>query len=529
MATERESTPELALDMRDIGKRFGEEWVLRHVDFGVRQGSIHGVVGHNGAGKSTLMKIALGGYPPTEGTVMIRGQRLTFQSPAEARRLGVGMVLQERSLIGTLTGLDNVFLNAERVNRAGLLRKREEALEAEQLCAELGISPAILRRRVSEMSQLDQELLEIAKAIRIARNVLILDEPTAPLTAREIETLFGVIRSVAALGIGIILITHHLSEVFQISDEVTVLREGEVTLRSTTADMNLAAMIDAMLGKRFMRIERQIAESEAGERLPSQRGAPPTLEVRDLHVAEKFASGVSFSLYPGEILGVAGLAGSGRTTLLRALYGDVRPSAGSMLLHGKPYAPKSPRDAIDQNIFLIPEDRGVHGLVLTAALVENTILPILNRIARYGLVQIGKGRQIASEMTSALGIRSRGTKQIVGQLSGGNQQKVVLAKALASQAELLLLDEPTFGVDIGAAGDLISRVRQLVEEGHAALWATSDVRELLEVSDRVMILTGGTIQRTITRFDADFNEAAVIHAMQRGQVQSTALSEAHAT
>jgi ABC-type sugar transport system ATPase subunit len=522
MAAAPPSAPSLALDMRDVGKRFGEIWVLRNVNYAVRAGSIHALVGHNGAGKSTLMKIALGGYAPTEGSVRISGRELTYSAPAEARRLGVGMVLQERSLIGTLTGLDNIFLNAEHVNAIGLLRGQEEWHEAKTLCEQLGIAPSVLRRRAFELSPVEQEMIEIAKAIRLARNVLILDEPTAPLTNREIKALFEIIRNAANLGVGIVLITHHLPEVFEISDEVTALREGIVTLASRTAETGMSQLVEAMLGHRLLATESTIAAAIQKSAPPSERGNPPRLEVRDLRVARKLNQGISFQLFPSEILGVAGLAGSGRTTLLRTLFGDFRPTKGSVKLNGATYSPGAPSAAIRKRVFLIPENRGVYGLVLSAQIVDNVILPILNRLVSFMIIRFEAGRRLSRRLMSVLDIRARGPHQVVGELSGGNQQKVVLAKALACEASLLLLDEPTFGVDVGAAAEVINQVRRLVESGNSALWVSSDLRELLEVADRVMILVDGQIHKVVKRGDPEFNEAHLVQSMQRGQVQQAA-------
>lgn len=513
------SSQDLAVDMRNVGKRFGEVWVLRNVNYAVKAGSIHALVGHNGAGKSTLMKIALGGYAPTEGSVLVRGRALTYSVPAEARRLGVGMVLQERSLIGTLTGLDNIFLNAERVNPLGLVRSQDEWNEAKTLCEQLGIAPAVLKRRASEMSPVEQEMIEIAKAIRLARNALILDEPTAPLTDREIKALFQIIHNAAKLGVGIVLITHHLPEVFEISDEVTALREGRVTLASPTSATNMSQVVEAMLGHRLLATESKIAAAIQKAAPPSERGSAPRLEVTNLHVGRKLKEGITFQLFPNEILGIAGLAGSGRTTLLQALFGDFRLTKGSMKLNGINYSPRSPAAAIRKQVFLIPENRGVYGLVLTAPIVENVILPILNRLVSLVIINFEAGTRLVRRLMSVLDIRARGPHQVVGELSGGNQQKVVLAKALACEASLLLLDEPTFGVDVGAAAEVINQVRRLVESGNSALWVSSDLRELLEVADRVMILVEGRIQKVVKRGDAEFNEANLVQSMQRGQVQ----------
>jgi len=505
---------EPALDMRQIGMRFGEVWVLQDVDFCVRPGTIHAIVGHNGAGKSTLMKIALGAYEPTQGDVRIRGKNLVYSRPAAARELGLGMVLQERSLITTLNGLDNLFLNAEQKNRLRLVKRGSEADEARELLDQLGISRALLRKSVSEMSTIEQELLEIAKALRLGDEVLILDEPTAPLGREEITRLFDVMRTVAARGTGIVLITHHLAEVFAVSDEVTCLREGSVVLSTPTSQTNMAELIEAMLGR------ASVASTVASKRADSGgAGAEkqPALDVSHLQVGDKLLD-VSFSVAPGEILGVAGLAGSGRSTLLKTLFGDIRPTGGEVALGGAPHKPRSPRAAIAHNVYLTPEDRGVHGLVLTKPIAENIVLSILKRfVNKLRVLEMSKGRVVTQDMMSRLDIRARSIDQIVGELSGGNQQKVVLGKALAAGAELLLLDEPTFGVDIGAAREIIQHVRALAERGTAVLWVTSDLRELLEVVDRVIVLRDGVVEVSIERGEAEFNEDVIIARMQRAQ------------
>ena len=503
---------ELVLDMRDVGMRFGEAWVLQHVDFGVRRGEVHALVGHNGAGKSTLMKIALGGQAPTEGNVRINRTELTYSRPAESRLLGLGMVLQERSLIRTLSGLDNIFLNAERTNRAGIIQRRAEEREAVSLCQRVGISRSVLRKTVSEMSPVQQQLVEIAKALRLARDVLILDEPTAPLTEGEIETLFSAVRSVAATGTGIVLITHHLAEVFEVGDRVTVLREGTVTLTDLCANTSLSPLIEAMLGKKLLEVEREIAR-EVDAETAAARGAP-ALEVRGLEVNPKLHD-IDLSLDHGEILGIAGLVGSGRSTLLKTLFGDIRPTAGTVRLQGAPYDPKAPVDAIARSVYLIPEERARYGLITTATITDNVILSVMGRLTRGIFLRMKDGQRLTRRLMRVLDVRARGPQQTVGELSGGNQQKVVLSKALAAEAQVLLLDEPTFGVDVGAASDLLQHVRTSVDGGKAALWVSSDLLELLEVSDRIAVLVEGTVTQTFKRGDPGFSEPALISAMQR--------------
>jgi len=507
---------ENVLEMRGISMRFGEVWVLNDVNLSLRRGTIHAIVGHNGAGKSTLMKIALGVFEPTSGEVRIGSQPLTYSKPAAARDLGLGMVFQERSLIPTLNGLDNLFLNSERKNRVGLLRRRQEAKEAVALLDQLGIPRLLLQLGVSEMSTIEQELLEIAKALRLSDRVLTLDEPTAPFGQAEIHRLFEFIRTVAARGTGIILITHHLGEVFAVSDHVTCLREGRIVLSTRTSDTSMSQLIRAMLGRSSVVFERgeQPRDSKAGVPRPSRK---PRLSVSHLQVGEKLAD-VSFDVQEGEILGLAGLAGSGRSTLLRTLFGDLRPNGGEVRVDGNLYRPRSPRDAIVRGVYMIPEDRGRHGVVLTKSITENTVMPVLQRfVNRLRLLQMSGGRAATREVMARVGIRARGIDQLVGELSGGNQQKVVLGKALAVGARLMLLDEPTFGVDIGATREIIRQVREMAEGGAAVLWATSDLRELLEAADRVIVLRDGVIERSIDRGDPDFNEDVVIARMQRTQ------------
>jgi ribose transport system ATP-binding protein len=269
-----------------------------------------------------------------------------------------------------------------------------------------------------------------------------------------------------------------------------------------------------MLGKSLLATEEEIAREAASEPLAAGEERQPALDVRHLRVTGKLED-VSFKLFPGEVLGVAGLAGSGRSTLLKTIFGDIRPESGEMILLGKDYRPKAPVDAIARSVYLIPEERGRLGLLLSTTITENTILSILWRITRGLVVRMSKGRALTRRMMRVLGVRARSPQQIVGELSGGNQQKIVLAKALAANADVLLLDEPTFGVDVGAAQDLIRYVRSLVAEKKAVLWVTSDLLELLEVADRIMVLVNGVVPRVIVRGDPAFDEASLIRAMQR--------------
>jgi ABC-type sugar transport system ATPase subunit len=508
--------------------RFGDVWVLDDVNLKLQPGAVHAIVGHNGAGKSTLMKIALGVYQPTRGEVWIAGRRLSYNRPAAARELGLGMVFQERSLISTLNGLDNVFLNSERINRLRVVEKAREVEEATALLEQLKVPQSLLDLRVSEMSTIEQELLEIAKALRLSDKVLILDEPTAPLGRAEIQRLFDFIRTVAQHGTGIVLITHHLAEVFAISDHITCLREGRVVLSSPTKATSMGELIGAMLGH---------ASVAAGVGEPSKRSRvegegepndqPVRLAVDHLQVGEKLVD-VSFEIKSGEILGVAGVVGSGRSTLLRTLFGDIRPTGGAIKLDGKPYRARTPEAAIHAGVYLIPEDRALFGIVLAKSINENIVLPVLKRfVNKLRFLKMSEGRALSRELMGTLEIRARGIDQVVGELSGGNQQKVVLAKALAVGARIMLLDEPTFGVDIGAVREIIRQVGEMARRGTAVLWATSDIREMLEVADRVIILRDGVVERSIRRGAPEFNENFIFARMQRlSYLQTAVLAEA---
>jgi len=508
---------EYVLEMENITKRYGDVTVLKDVSVRVRRGSIHAIVGHNGAGKSTLMKIALGAEKPSEGEVRVAGQKLTYTRPAEARNLGLGMVMQERSLIRTFNGIDNLYLNSERLTGAGFVNVRRQRQEITRLLEELGIPRSLLSTVVSDMSTIEQELIEIARALRLGSRVLILDEPTAPLGREEIARLFHVLRTIAAKGTGIILITHHLAEVFAVSDEVTCMREGKIVLHCRTRETTLNGLIAAMLGRR----EWTGTETAAAARRSSTHASTQaSLSVRNLKVGNKLAD-VSFEARPGEILGIVGLAGSGRTTLLRTLFGDIQENGGEMRFKGKVHRPASPQDAMANGIFLIPENRGLHGLMLSKSITENIILALLDRLTNgLGFLRYREGQVIARRAMKTLDVRATGDDQIVGELSGGNQQKIVLGKALTLGAELLLLDEPTYGVDIGASHEIIRNVRLVAERGSTVLWVSSDLLEVAQVADRIVVIRDGIVGATLGPEDrSQFTEDALLSLMQRRQFQ----------
>jgi ribose transport system ATP-binding protein len=350
-------------------------------------------------------------------------------------------------------------------------------------------------------------MVEIAKAVRLSTKLLILDEPTAPLSRAEVGRLFELIRRTAARGIGVVFITHHLREVFEICDDITVLREGQVVLAARAADTKLGEVVRAIVGAELAAVEAEDVEPVAGD-------VAPLLAVDALSVAGKLEN-VSFQLLPGEILGVAGLVGSGRTVLLKALFGEIRPTTGSVALETRPYAPQGPADAIGQGVYLIPEDRRVHGAVLMHTVEQNVVLSVLGEVAPAFLYRPRVARSLGRRMVQALDLRARGLDQVVGELSGGNQQKVVLGKALLAKPRVFLLDEPTFGVDVQTAAEIIRLMRSEAEAGKAVLWVSSDLTELLNVADRVLVLADGRIKRVVSRGTRGFTEDAILEAIQR--------------
>jgi ribose transport system ATP-binding protein len=498
-----------SLELVRIIKSYGAIEVLHGVDLRVRPGTIHALLGANGAGKSTLLKIAVGAETPTSGHITLNGRELHLSNPLEARRHGIGMVFQERSLVPQLSVLDNLFLNSE-VRQGGFIDRRSQLREARQIFERLGvhIPPAEL---VGRLSIADQQMVEIAKALRLASAVLILDEPTAALTEREVGRLFSVVRQIAKSNVGIVYVSHRLAEVFELCDEATVIRDGRVVLSAPVARTNLLEVVEAIAGGAVKGMQAPADFEPDGS--PPSRNAPPVLEVRGLTVGAKLNE-VSFEVRRAEILGIAGLAGSGRSTLLKALFGLARSQKGGISIDGGNVEPSSPKRAIEAGFFLIPEDRKTQGLVLSHSVEANLVLPILDRICSGLLISAKRSAQAALEMIAQLRIHPPEPRRPVDWLSGGNQQKVVLGKAFSAHARVLLLDEPTFGVDIRSRSEISSRIRSFADEGNGVVWVTSDLRELREVADRILILAGGRVRHIVSNRPQARSESEITHLIQ---------------
>jgi ribose transport system ATP-binding protein len=480
----------VAVRMTGISKSFSGIRVLHGVDFDLRRGEVHALVGGNGAGKSTLMKILQGVYTPDEGEIAVDGMPVEIRSPHDARVLGIGMIFQEFSLIPTLTVAQNIFLGHEPRAAGGLIDDRTSVRRARELFAEMGedIDPDA---RMLDLGTGYWQLTEIAKALAQDARVLIMDEPTSSLTATEANSLFALVQRLKERGISIIYISHRMDEIFRITDRITVLRDGRHVLTEDTAALTMNQVIDAIVGQSMEHA------FEWRERFVD-RSVAPLLQVRSLSAGRRVQD-VSFDLYPGEILGLAGLMGSGRTELARAIFGIDRVDTGEILIRGERVAIGNPEEAISAGVSLVPEDRRIQGLVLDHSVKNNLLLPLLDRLNHAGIIDDRRGDQMAGSIVKDLRIKTGSIATSVRLLSGGNQQKVVIGKWLATEPDILIMDEPTAGVDIQAKTEILGVIRALADRGKGIIVISSELVELLAVSDRLLVLRDGHVFREIDR------------------------------
>jgi len=493
------------LQLEGVSKSFGGVMALHDMHFDLRPGEVHALVGGNGAGKSTLMKIISGVYQRDSGTIRINGEDKTIQTPNDAMANGIRMVFQELSLIPTLTVMENIFLNHEDVNWRFVLNKKAMLERTKDLLADLGID-LDPNQRVSSLSVGYCQLVEIAKALSVRASILIMDEPTASLTASETELLFNIIKLLKAKGVSVIYISHRMKEIFEIADRITVLKDGRWALTENKEDLDLERVIDSMIGKA---VEKAFEWKDR----TTQVSAEPILEVQGL-TQDDMVRDVSFDLKKGEVLGIAGLMGSGRTELLEALFGLRSMSARSIRIHGKDTKISSISDALANKIALVPEDRRRSGLIAIHSVRDNATLPTLSRWSRFGILDRTRIGAIVGANIKDLRIKTDSADRLVSLLSGGNQQKVVLAKWLNTQPDILLLDEPTAGVDISSKGEIIDFIRSFVSAGKSVILVSSEITELLAVSDRILVLAEGRITRELMR-EAIKSEEEVQLAIQK--------------
>jgi ribose transport system ATP-binding protein len=484
--------------MKGIGKTFPGVKALQGVSLTVREGQVHALLGENGAGKSTLIKILSGAYTKDEGQIFFEGKPVEIRAPQDAQALGISTIYQEFNLARDLTIAENIFL--------GHLPKKGFAVDWDKVKAgsreilnTLGVDLPV-DTMVSTLSVAEQQLVEIAKSLNRQTRILIMDEPSAVLGEKDLDKLFQVVRSLQARGIGIIYISHRLKEIFELADEVTVLKDGRYIDTKLVSEVTMDDLVKLMIGRDLKDV------------YPKRDPAPGEvlLEVNNIS-RSKLVHDVSFKLHAGEIVGFAGITGSGRTELVRTIFG-ADPFRGEMKVMGKPYRPHSPAEAIKHGIALVTEDRKAQGLLLKQSVAINTTVSGLSRLTRFGIIQLGRERALVKKMIQELSIKTPGPNFIVVNMSGGNQQKVILARWLSVGTKILIMDEPTRGIDVGSKSEIYQIMHELTKQGVGVIMISSELPEVLGMSDRIMVMRQGTIVKELSRAEAS-EEAVMKYAV----------------
>lgn len=471
----------VALEARGIVKRFDGVLALNAAEFAVAPGEIHALLGENGAGKSTLIKVITGLYQPDDGEILRDGRQVQFNSVRAANRDGVVALYQELSVIPTVSVAENILSGSQMPSRAGFVRRGEmrrlAAAQLRRLNQKIG-----LRKLGGSLSPVEQTMVAVARALATDAKVLILDEPTAALTDHEIADLFTVLRQLRQEGVAIIYVSHRLEEVFELCDRFTVMRNGRTVATRSTTESSVDEVISLMVGR------------EVDEIYPSRSSNSGALALRAEDLMGRRVKDVSLAVHRGEVLGIGGLAGSGRSELLRLIAGAQRRVSGMVIVEGEALpASAGVRRALAAGIALVPEERRSQGVILSAPIQDNIAIANLERVSSRGFVSARKVANLARELIGDVDIRARGPRQSVGQLSGGNQQKVVLAKMLAREPRVLLMDEPTRGIDVGTKVEIYRLIRALAERGTAVVVVSSELPELIGLSDRILIMHEGRI------------------------------------
>ena len=470
------------LETREIIKDFGGTRALDRVSFAANPGEVHALVGENGAGKSTLMKIISCALKPDSGTIHMQGHAIHIDNPHHALRLGISIVYQQSGLVPDLTVAENIFLGRMPKTKLGLVDWKKLYRDAIALLGYLDFSLDV-HGPAGDLDAASRQVTEIARALSVSAQVLIMDEPSAVLGPSELDKLFRIIRKLKAEGKTIIYVSHRLREIFQIADRVTVLKDGKIVgTFPLDGRIDRSFLIRKMVGGGW--VERPLEKPAAGDH--------ELLRVEDLTRKGAFEN-ISFKLHAGEVLGLAGLVGSGRTDLCKAIFGATTHDSGRIYVEGRPAHIRSPRDALAQGIAYLSKDRHNEGLILCQPIGKNITLPILHRFTSRGILNLGKENRFVDEIIDKMNIRARGRKQLTANLSGGNQQKVALAKWLSTQARIFLLDEPTAGVDVGAKSQIYQLVAELARRGAAIVMVSSEIPEILFLCNRIIVMSKGHV------------------------------------
>jgi len=470
------------IEMTGISKSFDGNTVLNNVEFSVKKGEIHALMGENGAGKSTLMKILTGIYARDTGEVKVRGKLVDFKNPKEAEHAGIAVIHQELNILPDLTVAENLFLGNEKTfGKSGILKTKEMNKKAKLILGELGLNVDV-KTVARELSVGKQQIIEIAKAMSSNAEVIVMDEPTAALTEREIVSLFETIRALQSNGVSFVYISHRMEEIFALCDRITILRDGNYVgvkeIKETSFDEIVQMMVGRELGERFPERNATIGEVKLTASGLTRNG----------HFED-----ISFELRKGEVLGIAGLMGAGRTEVAQSLFGYKKLQKGTISLNGKPVKISSPLQAKKLGFGYVTEDRKLEGLIVDFSVKDNLSLTNFNKVSSNGIIKANEEKVLYETMVKRLGVRTSGPNQAVKSLSGGNQQKVVIAKWLGIEPNVLILDEPTRGVDVGAKKEIYSIINELAEKGVAILMISSELPEIIGMADRVLVMHEGTL------------------------------------
>jgi rhamnose transport system ATP-binding protein len=486
------------LELRDVAKSFGPVVALANGTIELIAGEIHALVGENGAGKSTMVKTIAGIYQPDTGTIWMRGEAVRFRDAAASKAAGISVIYQEPTLFPDLTVAENIFIGRQPRGKFGLIDRQEMRNQASALFAQLGV-PIDPDRVAEGLSIADQQIIEIAKAISLDARVLVMDEPTAALSGAEVDRLFAVARSLRDRGAAILFISHRFDEVFSLCERITVMRDGAYIATHRTAEITVDELVREMVGRDISALFPK-QDATIGEVVVS---------VRDLNRAGVFRD-ISFDVRAGEIVALAGLVGAGRTEVARAIFGIDRYDAGMVTVSGRALKRHSPQAAIDASMGFVPEDRRKQGLVMELSVARNATLTLRKQLARFGLIDSRRERAAAEEWSRRLQVKTGSQDLPVSTLSGGNQQKVVLAKWLATSPKFLIVDEPTRGIDIGTKAEVHRLISELAGQGIAVLMISSELPEVLGMADTILVMHEGRITAKLPRAEA--TAEAVMHA-----------------